>query len=370
MRNRTGVLVQPVTAHPDHGISRSRPPRDAVRAERLARNVTFQASVSFLVSSVQVGTYESEALDYETRAVCRRAAAGPAMKRGLLLGTFAIAIVMEPLVAARGQGINTRVEGAPRLDAVSVQPSGVTQGPMRIRANPGRVDVVGASLQQLISNAFGEPGSIPPFRLAGLAPWMLEERWDVQATVADARAPLSPTATMVALRAVLLERFKLRMHVETREGDVYLLMPRRAGATGTALKVTTLDCAAAGADAPLPATGPPFTQSCDAIRIKGGTEFLLEAWGVTMARLATQLSGSPVIGKPVLDRTGLVGRFDVTLRFTAPPASPSDVAPSPADISAPSLPLALEEQLGLTLQASRAAIDTLVIDAAERPNPN
>jgi len=286
-----------------------------------------------------------------------------------LLAFLATAIALEPMAAARRQDISTRVEGVPRLNAVSVRPSGVTQGPMRIRANPGRVDVIGASLQQLISNAFGEPGSLPPFRLVGLAPWMLEERWDVQATVADASAPLSPAATMVALRAVLLDRFKLRMHVEAREGDVYLLMPRRAGATGTSLKVTTLDCAAAGADAPLPATGPPIPQPCDAIRIKGGAEFLLEAWGVTMARLATQLSASPVIGKPVLDRTGLVGRFDVTLRFTAPPASPADVPP-PADIPAPSLPIALEEQLGLKLQASRAAVDMLVIDAARRPDPN
>jgi uncharacterized protein (TIGR03435 family) len=174
----------------------------------------------------------------------------------------------------------------------------------------------------------------------------------------------------VALRVVILDRFKLKMHVEARQGDVYLLAPRSAGATGTALKPTTLDCTAAGAAAPLPAAGLPIPQPCDAIRIKGGAEFLLEAWGVTMTHLATQLSASPVIGRPVLDRTGLAGRFDLTLRFSAPPASPTDLPPPSADISAPSLQIALEEQLGLKLQGSRAAVDMLVIDAAERPDPN
>jgi len=290
--------------------------------------------------------------------------------QALLLAVVVTAIALEPTVAAGGQGINTSVDAAPGLDAVSVRPSNVTQGPMRIRGNPGRVDVIGASLQQMISNAFGEPASIPPFALAGLAPWMVEERWDVQATIADSSVPLSPAATMVALRAVLLDRFKLKMHVEARDGDVYLLVPRSAGLTGAALKSTTRDCVAAGAAAPLPAAGSPIAQPCDAIRIKGGAEFLLEAWGVTMTHLATQLSASPAIGRPVLDRTGLAGRFDLTLRFTPAPASLTDAPSPPADISAPLLQIAVEEQLGLKLQPSRAAVDMLVIDAAERPGPN
>jgi uncharacterized protein (TIGR03435 family) len=87
---------------------------------------------------------------------------------------------------------------------------------------------------------------------------------------------------------------------------------------------------------------------------------------------ANVLSGSA--GRRVIDRTGLTGSFDIELTFDpapaakAPPGAP--VGPAPTDDAKPSIFTALQEQLGLKLEATRGPVDVLVIDQAERPTPN
>jgi uncharacterized protein (TIGR03435 family) len=94
----------------------------------------------------------------------------------------------------------------------------------------------------------------------------------------------------------------------------------------------------------------------------------LTAGGTSMAALA-RLLAVPV-GRLVLDRTGLYGGFDFDLEFTADPAAPAGGAGAPASADAPSIFTALEEQLGLRLEAARAPVEVLVIDRIERPTDN
>jgi uncharacterized protein (TIGR03435 family) len=75
---------------------------------------------------------------------------------------------------------------------------------------------------------------------------------------------------------------------------------------------------------------------------------------------------SIVAGKPVVDRTGIIGLYDVELRFS-PQAAPGSDLTNP---DAPSLFTALEEQLGLKLDAQREIVDVLVIDRIDRPTEN
>ena len=95
---------------------------------------------------------------------------------------------------------------------------------------------------------------------------------------------------------------------------------------------------------------------------------------MTMSRLASLLS--PRVSRPVEDRTGLTGLFDVDLRWTPetpPQGAPDEQRPSflpPADPSGSSLLTALAEQLGLKLQPATGTVDILVIDHVERPTPN
>jgi uncharacterized protein (TIGR03435 family) len=83
---------------------------------------------------------------------------------------------------------------------------------------------------------------------------------------------------------------------------------------------------------------------------------------------------STYVEKPVIDRTGLGGSFDIELTFDpssaaqAPPGAPP--GPSPTDDTKPSIFTALQEQLGLKLESTRGTVDVLVIDSAERPTPN
>ena len=109
----------------------------------------------------------------------------------------------------------------------------------------------------------------------------------------------------------------------------------------------------------VPAPPPP----CGAIQFGPGQ---LVARGAPMEWLAQSLTIGPVvtgIDRPVLDRTGLKGNFGFAVKF-------SPAAATNPDPDRPHLITALEEQLGLKLEATRAPIDVLVIDGAEKPEPN
>jgi uncharacterized protein (TIGR03435 family) len=74
-------------------------------------------------------------------------------------------------------------------------------------------------------------------------------------------------------------------------------------------------------------------------------------------------------GRPVVDRTGLAGAFDFDLQWTSAPVAPAPGAAAPPD-DGPSIFVALQEQLGLRLEAGRAPFDVIVVDAIRRPNPD
>lgn len=266
------------------------------------------------------------------------------------------------------QTVQTSFDGAPPLAAVSIRPV-ATPGPMRIRANPGRVDINSASVVDLISNAYGEPTPIPPSRISGAASWMQEERFDIQAPAAEGTPPLSPRSTLLALRRLLVERFSVRTRVDTVERAVYLLT-RLPAAPKTADRLTPSKATCEAA--PGAATTPVRSLPCDAIRIKGGQRFLMEGFGVTLAQLAGQLSAMPAISRPVIDRSELNGRYDFKLEWVPPPLVAGDNA-APADSpreTGPSVFAALEEQFGLRLQSGRAPVEILVIESAQRPRAN
>ena len=186
---------------------------------------------------------------------------------------------------------------------------------------------------------------------------MEDERFDINATIPEGTPPLTLPAAMIAMRRVLADRFGVRVRAQTVEGPLYRLIALSpAPNTATRLRPSTAACAAAGV---VPGRGAGVSP-CDAIRIKGGERFVMEGIGVLMPQLAATLSGSPVIARPVIDGTGLQGRYDFSLEFV-PPGTAAE---------GPSLFAALEEQFGLKLEPGRGPIEQLVIEAADRPSPN
>jgi uncharacterized protein (TIGR03435 family) len=195
--------------------------------------------------------------------------------------------------------------------------------------------------------------------IVGAPSWVASERYDFQAR---ANATTTSDDLRLMLRAVLADRLKLQAHLEPRDQAVYFLIAARPdGRLGPQIERTARDCASlAAADragVPRPALPPPSNGAppCG-MRTNDGE---LMAGGVTMDILARNLGMQA--GRPVFDRTGLDGYFDLTLKWRDQ---------NPANTDAASFFTALQEQLGLKLESGRAPLQTLVIDHIERPSDN
>lgn len=237
---------------------------------------------------------------------------------------------------------------------------------------PGRLVVGNASLRDVIIRAYG----VPAFRLEGGPPWMTTARFDILATT-EARVT-SPEVTRM-LRALLVERFALRVRTVTRELPLWeLRMARGDGRPGPQLKPPTRDCAAAARQQILAVPRPNAEPDPCALqsRMKGGTSGILMTWtraGVPMSVLATMLEGPA--RRFVVDRTGLAGNFDIELSWS--PDAVKVVVEGPelptiqnTPIEGFSLRTALRDQLGLRLESARGPVEVLVIDGASQPTAN
>jgi uncharacterized protein (TIGR03435 family) len=246
----------------------------------------------------------------------------------------------------------------------------------RFQVAPGRYTWIANTVSSLISlshqrNAFDRRETI------GGPDWIDKDRFDVTVQ-AFAGAPLSdpdgfPGPVFAMVRAVLADRFGLVTHNEVRERPVYALTVARGDRRlGAGLKPTGIDCAdalrkmVAPVPGPRPAGAPPCTFGGGPGRILGNN--------ISLAMLANMLAGT--VGRPVVDRTGVPDYFDVTVEYT-PEAGitgpfPRDAPPldPPLRVDAPSLFTALQEQLGLKLESTRANVDVLVIDRVSQPTEN
>lgn len=223
----------------------------------------------------------------------------------------------------------------------------------------GRFIAIGAPLRRLIVDAYG-------VQVIGGPAWIDTDRFDVNARADGDRTPADIRRM---LQPLLAERFKLIVHSETREMPVYLLTAARTdGALRATLRQSDAKCAEEARNF-FPSGAPGFPPACGDFRLGARA---LTARGMTMAGLARLLSRG--VGRPVLDRTGLASAYDLELEWSsdvglesAPPGSAGASELRPDGVS---LFTALQEQLGLRLQASRAPVEVMVVDQAEPPSPN
>jgi uncharacterized protein (TIGR03435 family) len=219
----------------------------------------------------------------------------------------------------------------------------------RLSAN-GQQDMNNVSARSLIVQAFPSRGS---GTIVGLPSWAETERYDVTVK-ADRRRPRDEYVPM--WRALLADRMKLAAHYEPREEATYdLVFVRADHRLGPGLKPSTC--------IPLNQTPAAGQQSCgfsvapDRVRI-GPT---------TIAALARVLQGEA--GRLVVDKTNLVGTFDIDMFFSPRQLTGSNPgAAVPGD--APDFFTALQEQLGLKLVPNTSQVEVLVIDHVERPTEN
>lgn len=203
----------------------------------------------------------------------------------------------------------------------------------------GRIEVTNMPLRTLIRIAYGSTGS----QIVGGPGWVASDGYDIVAKFSGdlAAAANGQSPQMLAmLRSLLEERFKLRVHMETRPAPTYaLVVAAKNPGVGVAIRETQTPC------------DPPAR--CG---IRGGNGNITYT-GLTMRQIATSIAGFPSIARPVVDRTGLTGRYDLHLQFNEGPGTEND----------PNLFTALVEQAGLKLQQETGPVEFIVIDRAERP---
>ena len=223
----------------------------------------------------------------------------------------------------------------------------------------GRFAWKNVTLGRLIRSAYRMPPSRP---MVGAPSWFNSDRFDVEAR-AEGRPTEEQTWSMV--QSLLADRFKLKVHDETRDLPVYtLVVARSEGGLGARIRPSACVAEDKVSLPPGPLDlGRPIPLPCGGVRSMT-LQGTIQARFATMAKFADALG--MLVGRPVQDRTGLSGRFDLEVEWTPAPGPPGPAAPGVG----PATFAAIEEQLGLRLEPQTGPVDVLVVDHVERPAPN
>ena len=270
------------------------------------------------------------------------------------LATLTALSLVTPAASAQDRPVSTD----PSFEVVSVKINLNDDVPEAISLAPnGSVSFTGFRLRTLIVMAYRSEPLQRFDQLIGGPSWIAVDRFDIVAKASD-RPEAQGSSTRVRelrLRTLLRDRFRLRVHTDTRNMPAFaLVVAGRDRKPGPQLRESTVDCSPAGTSA----TNPDPDRWCG-IRAMGG---VIIGRGVPTGQLAGYLSGIPAVDRHVTDRTGLTGRYDFRLEY-----SPAFLEPGG---TGPSLFTALTEQLGLTLQAETVPLPVLIIDSVEKPTPD
>jgi uncharacterized protein (TIGR03435 family) len=285
------------------------------------------------------------------------------MRMRLPLPLVVCAVLAAPLLAQE-----------PAFDVASIRLNQTPGQRIEIQITPtGRLNATSTTPKSLILRAYG----LVDAQLIGAPQWLNDERYDIDARVAAAPAG-GPDSLLPHIRALLVDRFKLKARPDTRELSAYALtFARRDQQLGSLIRKTETDCTrattmtvdevrAAARDG-WPPCGMVYVVSfVTATSGVNAVKMRIRRSGVTMAALATALQ--PTVDRPVVDQTGLVGRFDVEYSFAPQPPTPG--VESPFGPEAPPISVALEEQLGLKLESRRMNVPVLIVDSIDRPTEN
>jgi uncharacterized protein (TIGR03435 family) len=235
----------------------------------------------------------------------------------------------------------------------------------------GRLIAERALLACIIQGAYG----VRPYQVVGGPPWLNSIHFDIDAKAENRNASSEEMRTM--LQTLLADRFKLRVHKETRNIPVYELSVAKGG---TKLKPPVPgscrrpgDAGSAGAPAPPAAGQPPaaIIFPCGKIGGVGSPKgSRLDGGAVAISELVRLLTLQ--LRRPVIDKTDLKGTFDIHLTYVGTgglTTSPTDGGEASADFGLTIFD-AIAKQLGLKLEPSRAPSTVFVVDSVQQPVKN
>ncbi len=221
----------------------------------------------------------------------------------------------------------------PSFEVVSVKPNNSGSGRSSESTGPGLLTATNITINSLIQQAFG----VRAFQISGGPGWLTSENYDIAAKTGTSK-DLSELELRPYIQALLADRFRFRYHRETKEMQVYSLVVARGGAK--------LPVDSGEGDATTNVTN-------------GAGKSTVQSTRSSMAHLASLLGAR--LDRVVNDNTGLTEKYRIQLEW----------APNPAPESAePSLFTALQEQLGLRLEATKGPVEIIVIDGVEKPSEN
>jgi bla regulator protein blaR1 len=241
---------------------------------------------------------------------------------------------------------------ASKFEVASIKPADPNQNRISIQMTPGGRYVANAvTVSFLIQQAYG----VRDFQIAGAPDWIRTLRWELNAKP-EAGAAVDQESIKGMMQALLADRFQLAFTRETKEMPVYHLTIAKGGVK---LKVSEVVQDSGGGRA-------------QTMRMGRGQ---MSMQGASMETLATQLAGQ--MGRTVIDRTGLSGHYDITLKFSPESTQQSTLglagtpgaAPPSADSDSPTIFTALQE-LGLKLESAKGPVEVLAVARVEKPSEN
>jgi uncharacterized protein (TIGR03435 family) len=307
--------------------------------------------------------------------------------------------ILPPLALAAALSMPTTVLAqAPApltFEVASVKPSAppdptnpITMVPMMLPGAGGAVRGTNLPLRLLIRAAY----KVEDEQIVGGPPWQLSAKFDITAKPADG-AVATEEALRERLKTLLADRFKLKMHTETREMSTSaLVMARSDGTLGPNLKPSTADCSNQIEEAqklgeevrrnPANALAVMAKMKCGIMPVPtpgnpgSPPRVMVRGLGQPIANLASVVT--QFAGQQVVDKSGLTGLYDFEFELPMDPemlrraASQAGINLPPGQAQAPqydgpAIATILSEQLGLKLDSQKAAVEVLVIDSAEMP---
>jgi uncharacterized protein (TIGR03435 family) len=277
-------------------------------------------------------------------SVATKVAIAAAFAASLVIFAHANALTAQSAQAQTQQGSQGASDAAlPSFEVASIQPH-VADDRTGMRAaidanDPRRWTARNETARDLICEAY----DLRNFQVVGGPVWMYTEHFDISATVDDAAAAQLQKLSRqeqnqqmdLRLRSLLVDRFKLQMTRETKDEPAFALVIAKGGP-----KL-------------LETSGHVPTSST---HVENGL-IVASYTGAEMSNLAASLSNR--LGRPVLDQTGLTWKYDIALQYAAG-----------ADSGGNSIFEALQDQLGLKLEPTRAPTEIITIEHIEEPSPN
>jgi uncharacterized protein (TIGR03435 family) len=256
----------------------------------------------------------------------------------------------------------------PQFEVASIKPAAPDARGMYIRTAPGgRVNVTNMTLKEMIVLSY----RIQPFQISGGPAWLDSVHYDISAKPENAP---KPGEVPLMLQALLADRFQLVVRRETKEMPVYaLVLARKDGKLGPKL----IEAKEGGCETPDP-TKPPTPREPGAAPPHFCGQQMMSPRSLTtvaspIANIIPMLAR--MLGRTVVDKTGLTGKYDVNVEWAPDEAQMAAMSldgpkPPPDAASGPSIFTALQEQLGLKLESQKGPVEMFVVEKAEKPTEN